>query len=161
MARLLLSYVDYDSLCITLCNEHIMFFCHVLHRRKREEHLSDYEKRMVGICGDPSFKPFVEGARIASESVKRLHGDAATQATSDIVELYRHANAVKRRYQRFVEAVAENTEGTVVSEKDKATRGEFVLKNHERVIEKSGLRADRENVWKVEIVCDVVRAALT
>jgi hypothetical protein len=126
----------------------------------RDEHLVAYEMAMDGIRGESPFKSFVQRAQSASESAKRVHGDAAAkQSTHDITELYRHAQAVKRRFQQFVQALAARTKGGLEAKTDKVT-GDLVLKNQERVVEKSGLRADRDNVWKVEIVCDVVSAAL-
>jgi len=42
----------------------------------------------------------------------------------------------------------------------KGQEGDLVLKNEERVLEKTGLRSDGEKQWEVDEVCDIVRGAL-
>ena len=151
------------------------------------QHLAAYELTMRGVKAEPQFGVFVARAAVAAQTAQDRHGRKVLQTTADMVTLYEHATAVSDPFLHFVEQTGLKTKGSLMVQtadfkvtavlgsmeyveqvqfkikKDAGVPGflgRLKLKNKERVVEKSGMRADGANKYNVEIVCDVVRAGL-
>lgn len=146
---------------------------------KKDEHKPAYALALHSIEQQPEFKDYIQYATMAARTANNIHGSHPTQLTTRIDELYNSAEGVKGRFLNFVETLSNKTRGKLnvkIAEVEKVKKGGFfkkstltnqidthvrlVLKSQERVLEKTGLIADRNKLWDCSGVCDVVRAGL-
>eukprot|EP00039_Didymoeca_costata_P005888 m.85664 g.85664 ORF g.85664 m.85664 type:complete len:472 (-) comp13018_c1_seq9:1570-2985(-) len=125
----------------------------------RSLHKTAYLKTMEGVRLEPLFPEYVKRV-LAIKTLQR-----SVQRTPDIDTLYQDAEDIADRFSKFVNALGNKTRAVVILHTIESKNfgrkvSKLKLKNPVRVLEKTGLRADRTKKYEAEGVCDIVRGAL-